>query len=174
MIYDAEKNAVLITVDELCAAAYGFSDLGASGGYAVCERVTAGDIDYIISGGAELESPNGNGLYTLFAEGNKRVQNMRLGLFGALVCRELGLDKIRLSITDGEKQSESVADFSDLDGMLAMTLSLVRRRAENERERVTCVMPAAKKLRFPHGSLRAGQRELISSVYSACKGGKRL
>ncbi len=174
MIYDAEKTAVLITVDELCAAAYGFSDLGASGGYAVCERVSAGGMDYIISGGVELEAPNGAGLYTLFAEGNKRVQNMRLGLFGALACRGLGLDKIRISITDGEKHSESVADFSDLDGMLAMTLSLIKRRAENERERVTCVMPAAKKLRFPHGSFRAGQRELISSVYSACKSGKRL
>jgi hypothetical protein len=93
MIYDAEKNAVLITVDELCSAAYGFSDLGAGGGYAVCERVSAGGMDYIISGGVELEAPNGAGLYTLYAEGNKRVQNMRLGFSARLCAVSLGLTK---------------------------------------------------------------------------------
>ncbi len=175
MIYDAEKNAVFITADALCAAAYGFSDSEGRGAHAVCERVSAGGIDYVISASAELVEPNGgDDVYTLRASGNKRVQNMRLNIIGCLVCRQLGLDRIRLSITDGEKQSDSIADVSRLEGTLAATLSLVRRRAENERDRVLCVMPAAKKLCFPHSSMRDGQRELISSVYSSCKNKKRL
>ena len=93
MIYDAEKNAVLITVDELCSAAYGFSDLGAGGGYAVCERVTAGDIDYIISGGVELEAPNGNGLYTLSPRETKGCKICGLGFSAHSPAVSLGLTK---------------------------------------------------------------------------------
>ena len=110
-----------------------------------------------------------DGLYALEARTRARAN-----VLGCLLCKSFGLEAVVLRSFEGEKLTERKKSADELDAALDGALDAIERKAKNEIERTVSVMPSAKLLRFPHPTLRQGQKELISSVYSACKKGKRL
>ncbi|MCQ2355002.1 MAG: ATP-dependent DNA helicase [Clostridia bacterium] len=92
-----------------------------------------------------------------------------------------GLEKVSAMLIEyvpgdpdgGYRITEKEFDVCDLYGRVSLLLGQCRRRIKTEREHAD-VLDDCASLKFPYPSLRAGQKELISSVYSAVKNGRRL
>ena len=109
-----------------------------------------------------------------------RAHTLQLKIYAYMLASLRGLDRIRARLTaalpDGAevKSNEKEYRTADLEMTVRLLLQSVRLRAQVERERALTVVPRCASLPFPHPSLRAGQRELISSVCSAVRQKKRL
>lgn len=101
-------------------------------------------------------------------------------LYALMLCREEGLSRIGCRLTyvspDGTKTRAFVRQYSsdELDFFLSSLLSRSEARICDERDRVQIRLASAADAKFPYPDLRPGQKELILSVYSAVKKGRRL
>ncbi len=149
---------------------------------------TSGEVTYRITGRAdgicEGEIPIVTEFKTVthsaFERASSRLGRTQLVTYAALLALCRGCPKVatRLVIAtpDGEKvkDREQVFTAEELEISLHAFLSKVADRARAEIDSLDRVHPELSKLKFPHEGLREGQRELISSVASAVKNGKRL
>ncbi len=86
------------------------------------------------------------------------------------------MTRLVIATPDGEKikNADRVYTADELELALHAFIAKVAPRAQNEVDAISRVHPELSHLKFPHAGLRGGQRELISSVASAVRGGKRL
>ena len=118
--------------------------------------------------------------HSAFERASSRLGRAQVTIYAALYALLHGAKRVtaRLVIAtpDGEKVKNSDRTYTadELCISLHGLLSSVAPLAYNESDSICKVHPELSKLKFPHPSLRDGQRELISSVASAVKGGKRL
>ena len=118
--------------------------------------------------------------HSAFERASSRLGRAQVTIYAALYALSHDSKKVtaRLVIAtpDGEKVKNSDRTYTVDELRIALhgLLTSVAPLAYNEADSLCKVHPELSKLKFPHPSLRDGQRELISSVASAVKGGKRL
>lgn len=118
--------------------------------------------------------------HSAFERASSRLGRAQVTIYAALYALSHDSKKVtaRLVIAtpDGEKVKNSDRTYTVDELRIALhgLLTSVAPLAYNEADSLCKVHPELSKLKFPHPSLREGQRELISSVASAVKGGKRL
>ena len=148
----------------------------------------SGNITYRISGRADGVTEGDVPIVTefktvthsAFERASSRLGRAQVMIYAACLALSRGFPKVtaRLVIAtpDGEnvKNSDRVYTSEELELALHAFIAKVASRARNEVDAARQVHPALSKLKFPHPSLREGQRELISSVASAVGSGKRL
>ena len=118
--------------------------------------------------------------HSAFERASSKLGRAQVTIYAALYALSHNSKKVtaRLLIAtpDGEKVKNSDRTYTVDELRIALHgfLTSVAPLAHNEADSLCKVHPELSKLKFPHPSLREGQRELISSVASAVKGGKRL
>ncbi len=118
--------------------------------------------------------------HSAFERASSNLGRTQLMTYAAMLSFTRGCPRVatRLVIAtpDGEriKNRDRVFTAEELEISLHAFLSKVADRARSEIESLDRVHPELAALKFPHEGLREGQRELISSVASAVKNGKRL
>lgn len=118
--------------------------------------------------------------HSAFERASSRLGRAQVTVYAALYALSKGAKRVtaRLVIAtpDGEKVKNSDRTFTvdEISISLHALLSKVTPLARNEAESLARIHPELSDLKFPHPCLRDGQRELISSVASAVRGGKRL
>ena len=156
--------------------------------YPLAADFTSGGVTYRISGRAdgviEGEVPVVEEFKTVthsaFERASSKLGRAQVTVYAALYALSHSAKKVtaRLVIAtpDGEKVKNSDRTYTadELTVALHAFLSKLAPNASNEAEAMKKIHPELSKLKFPHPGLRDGQRELISSVASAVKGGKRL
>lgn len=156
--------------------------------YPISADFESGSLTYRISGRADgvVEAATPIVLefktvtHSAFERASSKLGRAQVTIYAALYALSHGAKRVtaRLVIAtpDGEKVKNSDRTFTadELCISLHGLLSSVAPLAYNEADSLCKVHPELSRLKFPHPSLRDGQRELISSVASAVKGGKRL
>ncbi|KAF0807140.1 rad3-related DNA helicase [Alcanivorax xiamenensis] len=101
----------------------------------------------------------------------------QLKIYGALLCRERGLDQVELALVyfDVVKQKETplreAHEAGALNGFFEQHCERFLKWADRELAHRQARDQALTALAFPHARFRSGQRELAESVYqSACTG----
>lgn len=122
-----------------------------------------------VSAAAFSKSPSVNGDALLCINACLLGASMELDTVGAMLIEYVPGDP-----DGGYRITEKEYRVCDLWGRVSAMLGQCRRRAEMERYRSLEVLPTCAGLPFPYPGLRQGQKELISSVYSALKNGRRL
>jgi len=132
------------------------------------------------------DETQGRTVVEFFVMGPQKVQAAtRKPSLHAFVCAAIIAAKDGCPVTIRrvllDRDMHSVVSFADdefpaeeLLARLHILLSSKKNRAEYEIKRPDDTIPAIKKLKFPHSSLRPGQKELIERVYTAAKQGERL
>jgi len=148
----------------------------------------SGNITYRISGRADGVTEGDVPIVTefktvthsAFERASSRLGRAQVMIYAACLALSRGFPKVKtrlvIATPDGEnvKNSDRVYTSEELELALHAFIAKVASRAQNEVDAARQVHPALSKLKFPHPSLREGQRELISSVASAVGSGKRL
>lgn len=156
--------------------------------YPLSADVESGGLTYRISGRAdgvvESETPIllefKTVTHSAFERASSRLGRAQVTIYAALYALSKGAKKVtaRLVIAtpDGEKVKNSDRTYTVDELRIALhgLLSSVAPLAYYESDALSKIHPDLSGLKFPHPSLRDGQRELIASVASAVKGGKRL
>ena len=108
-------------------------------------------------------------------------KNMLLPLYltGYMFCEAEGLSSLHMKLTcrlgDRERSYGYRLDAASLGLHCQSILLAVERRARHIKDRAERVIPAVReKSTFPYSGLREGQDMLITEVYRAIRGGKRL
>lgn len=104
----------------------------------------------------------------------------QMRLYALMFCESRGVERICCRLTyvspDGSKKRSFTEKHSadDLRFYLATLLEKAAFRLYDERDRILTRRASVESAKFPYPELRSGQRDLINSVYSAMKGGRRL
>lgn len=118
--------------------------------------------------------------HSAFPRASSRLGRAQIMIYAACLAISKNYERVATSLVistpDGEqvKSSERIYTVGELELALHAFISKIAPRAANESESMLKTHPELSGLKFPHAELREGQRELISSVASAVKGGKRL
>ncbi len=150
----------------------------------------SGGVRYIISGRADGVLTEKDGTLTVveyktvthsaFDRAHKSAYTAQLMIYAALLCIERDLTEIvtRLTISVADlsrtRNVERKRTREELELALHAFIAKISQKAQNEVLAVRDVHPRLAKLKFPHPSLREGQRQLIGAVRAAVKGGQRL
>lgn len=118
--------------------------------------------------------------HSTFERASSRLGRAQVTIYAALYAIAHGAKKVtaRLVIAtpDGEKIKNSDRTYTADELLIALHafISKIAPLAYNEADSINKTHPELSGLKFPHPSLREGQRELISSVASSVRNGKRL
>lgn len=140
----------------------------------------SGRTDGFVDGEIPIVSEFKTVTHSAFERASSRLGRAQVTIYAALYALSHSVKKVtaRLVIAtpDGEKikNSDRTYTVDELIISLHTLISKIAPLAYNEADSVKKTHPELAGLKFPHPSLRDGQRELISSVASAVKGGKRL
>ncbi len=148
----------------------------------------SGELKYLISGRADGvaggEVPTVTEFKTVthsaFERANSRLGQAQVMIYAACLAISGNFSKVKTRLVVATPDCEKVKNIDkiytsdELELALHAFIAKIAPRAYNEADSLKKVHPELSKLKFPHGGLREGQRELISSVASAVKSGKRL
>ncbi|MBQ1195602.1 MAG: hypothetical protein IIX44_05085, partial [Clostridia bacterium] len=140
----------------------------------------SGRADGFVDGEIPIVSEFKTVTHSAFERASSRLGRAQVTIYAALYALSHSVKKVtaRLVIAtpDGEKIKNSDRTYTADELMISLhaLISKIAPLAYNEADSVKKTHPELAGLKFPHPSLRDGQRELISSVASAVKGGKRL
>lgn len=154
----------------------------------ISAEFVSGNLRYRITGRAdgvtEGEIPTVTEFKTVthstFERANSRLGRAQIMIYAALWSISKSCPSVRtrlvIATPDGEKikNADRVYTADELELALHAFIAKVAPLARSESDSLCRVHPELSKLKFPHPSLRDGQHELISSVASAVKGGRRL
>lgn len=104
----------------------------------------------------------------------------QLRCYAYFLCRERGLNEVRIRLTYYNTESEELRSFDrvctagELRDFYLGLLSRIAWRARLLRDRATERLPSAKDGKFPYTSVREGQDVLIRECYRDIRAGKRL
>lgn len=142
-------------------------------------RIT-GRADGVIDGNIPVAVEFKTVSHSAFERAASSVGRSQVMIYAALLVLMRKTERVGtrlvISTPNGEKTKNSDRIYTADEILLALSafLSRVASRAQNEVDSMRRVHPKLSGLKFPHKGLRDGQRELISSVCSAIKGGQRL
>ncbi len=120
------------------------------------------------------------GLVSAIPDNHRHLHWAQAKVYGALLCRELGLDHIDVALVYFEigSQQETVLcerhSAADLDAHFTGVCERFTAWAEQELVHRHARDEGLNALTFVHGEFRAGQRELAESVYKAAATGRCL
>lgn len=145
--------------------------------------------ELVVSGRADGYDPAGNCLEEIKTHrgslarmpANQRALHWaQLRVYGALLCAERGLESLTLALVyldiadGGETRLTETASAAELQAVFVAQcrrfLAWAEREAAHRRHRDA----ALRRLAFPHGAFRPGQRELAEGVYKAAATGRCL
>ena len=101
-------------------------------------------------------------------------------VYGALLCRQLDLDELKVSLVYFEITSQEeailveVLEAAELEAFFAAMCESFLAWVERELEHRRCRNAALSDLAFPYESFRPGQRQLAENVYRAARLGRDL
>ncbi len=140
----------------------------------------SGRADGVVEGSIPIVSEFKTVTHSAFERASSRLGRAQVTIYAALYALSRNVKKVtaRLVIAtpDGEKIKNSDRTYTVDELMISLhaLISKIAPLAYNEADSVKKTHPELARLKFPHPSLRDGQHDLISSVASAVKGGKRL
>lgn len=154
----------------------------------ICADITCGEISYRILCRAEAVSHGEPPVVTefkvvsraAFEHATSRLSRAHIMICAACLALSEGhasvLTRYVIATAEGDKLKNADRLFTadELELALRAFISRLADRARSEVEASLHIHPRLSGLRFPHPSLREGQRELISSVASSVSAGKRL
>ncbi|WGG48543.1 ATP-dependent DNA helicase [Rugamonas sp. DEMB1] len=148
------------------------SEIGLSGDYGPLRvRGRADGYDPQLGQLEEIKTYRGD--LARMPDNHRRLHWAQLKIYGHLLCRQLGLARLRLALVyfDIGSQQETVLheehDAAELQTYFEQQCALFLRWAEQEMAQRAARDAALSALSFPHAGFRAGQRQLAEAMYKA-------
>ncbi len=160
---------------------------GARTGAVLSLRFRDGDVEIVLRGTADAVDDRTGTVYEFVSaprtlpRSHSAAHSSALMILACLYANENGLSSV--GVCSALASPEGEGEFTPFPGsypadalsaVLSAAVAAVRGRIAHEKRRAEVLVPALRKLPFPHASLRDGQRELIETVHSAVKRGERL